>query len=81
MNNKIYPFIIINKNDMVSGLDHRKDADRTALAIINGRLDFKPSQWVVIKNEKTVVDFSELTVLGADQVTRFRKLVSILEKA
>jgi hypothetical protein len=57
---KTYPFILINKNNMKE-IEHFKSADSLALRLSrNDGKSFQSSHWVVVKDEKTVVDLSSV---------------------
>lgn len=57
---KIFPLILINKSDMRK-VEHYKDADKLALHL--AKMDgspFNAENWLIIKDEKKVVDISHL---------------------
>lgn len=78
MINKTYPFIVINKNNMTK-LDHFRNADLCSLFLCCD--NFNPDNWVVIKDEKTVVNLSDLKTVGCGICGYKRKIQEALEKA
>ncbi len=74
---KIYPIIVINKSDMRK-VEHFKNADLAALSLarMDGKV-FNKQNWIVIKDETTVVDFSKLPTMAGivSQHGLIRKLI------
>ena len=57
---KTYPFILINKNNMKE-IEYFKSSDSLSLRLCrNDGKPFNASHWVVVKDEKTVVDLSSV---------------------
>ncbi len=78
---KIYPFIVINKSDIKTP-QHFKVARQVA-DFFYGKIGkgngVNWDNWIVLKNEKTVIDWSLLS--GGDAITIHRSIESVLNKA
>ena len=74
---KIYPYIVINKSDMTK-LFHCHEPYQVVDKIMNFKTGFNKDNWIVIKNEKIVMDFSQ--VICGDMISIYRWLEKYLDK-
>lgn len=74
---KIFPFIVINKSDM-SKLSHCYDASMAASEAFNFNKPFNPDNWIILKDEKKIIDLSAMKTIGGDAISRFQALKKLL---
>jgi len=74
---KTYPFILVDKNDMTK-LRHFPTAQRCADAMYGKTGPQVIQSYVVVRDEKVVVDFSELAHLTALPVDVHSRILQIL---
>lgn len=77
---KTFPFIVINKSDM-SKLSHCYDASMAASLAFNFNKKFNPENWLIIKDEKTIVDISPIKFIDGNLIGRFQALKKIINDA
>lgn len=84
MIDKTYPWILIDKADM-GGLRHRfHNTESVAFAMLkSGTLLYRNfSEFLIIKNEKTIVDLSKaMRGFGGDIASIHREVLEVLENA
>lgn len=73
---KVYPFIVINKSNMTE-VFHFATVEDTAHKICNHGKHLNLSNWIVVKNEKTVIDLTKVS--GGDWSSIYRGLKNLLE--
>lgn len=74
---KTFPFIVINKSDM-SKLSHCHDASMAASQAFNFNKKFNPDNWIILKDEKKVIDISSMKTIGGDMISQFQALKKLL---
>ena len=83
MINKTYPWILIDKTNMKS-LNHRfRNTESVAFAMMKNGLQYRDfSEFVIIKDEKTVVDlYKSMEGIGGDIISIHAKVMEFLEAA
>lgn len=73
---KIYPYIIIDKSNM-KVLEHRATAERAADIMYLSQNSI-PDRFIVVKNEKEMIDLSQLKHFTALPIDFYHKLLDIL---
>lgn len=80
MINKTYKYLVIDKNDM-SRLDHTDRENFVVSKLFNRNNQFRPNQFVIVKDEKKVINFSSITKITAEWAIIFRKAEALLKNA
>jgi len=66
--NKKFSYIVINKSNMTE-LKHFKTAEQTTDFMFNFNKRFNADNWIVIKNEATIVDLTPMNTYGGDLIS------------
>jgi len=75
---KTYKYIIINKNNM-SRLEHCDRESFVICSLFNKKNQFKPEQFIIIKNENKIINFDPIIGTGGEFIHLFEKAERFLK--
>jgi hypothetical protein len=76
---KTYPYIVIHKDNM-SKLYHYKTSDQVSLSLYPKTNSDISDHYIIIKDEKTVIDLTPIKYITADANIIYRRVKEIIDE-